>query len=166
VSFDTLLVANRGEIARRVMRSARDMGIRCVAVYVDADADAPFVADADEAVRLPGSYLDGKDVLEAARATGAQAIHPGYGFLSENAAFAADVTSAGLIWVGPSPEAIQQMGDKLAAKRLAASACLPTLPVPEVAGDAALGGFALLGKAAARGGREARLSFRPRSPMA
>jgi len=152
VSFDTLLVANRGEIARRVMRSARDMGIRCVAVYVDADADAPFVADADEAVRLPGSYLDGKDVLEAARATGAQAIHPGYGFLSENAAFAADVTSAGLIWVGPSPEAIQQMGDKLAAKRLAESAGVPTLPGSEDAGDAARVGFPLLVKAAAGGG--------------
>jgi propionyl-CoA carboxylase alpha chain len=103
VSFSTLLVANRGEIARRVIRSAHAMGIRCVAVYVDADADAPFVSDADEAVRLPDSYLDGKTIIEAARATGAGAIHPGYGFLSENAGFAADVSAAGLVWVGPSP---------------------------------------------------------------
>ncbi|MEE8507971.1 MAG: biotin carboxylase N-terminal domain-containing protein, partial [Myxococcota bacterium] len=110
MSFTILLVANRGEIARRVIRSAHGMGTRCVAVYVDADAHAPFVADADEAVRLPASYLDGKPILEAARATGAEAIHPGYGFLSENAGFAADVIAAGLAWVGPSPEAIEQMG--------------------------------------------------------
>ena len=96
MSFSTLLIANRGEIARRVIRGAREMGIRTVAVYVAADADAPFVKDADQAVRLPGSYLDGKAVLEAARSTSAEAIHPGYGFLSENAGFAADVTAAGL----------------------------------------------------------------------
>ncbi|HVH18166.1 MAG TPA: biotin carboxylase N-terminal domain-containing protein, partial [Myxococcota bacterium] len=98
-----MLVANRGEIARRIFRSAHAMGIRCVAVYVEADADSPHVREADEAVRLASSYLDGKAILEAARATGADAIHPGYGFLSENAAFAADVTGAGLTWVGPSP---------------------------------------------------------------
>ena len=152
MSFTTLLVANRGEIARRVMRSARDMGIRTVAVYVDADADAPFVADADTAVRLPGSYLDGKDILEAARATGAGAIHPGYGFLSENAGFAADVKAAGIAWVGPSPEAIQQMGDKLQAKALAEGAGVPTLPGSEDPSDAASVGFPLLVKAAAGGG--------------
>jgi len=152
VSFKTLLVANRGEIARRVMRSAHDMGIRCVAVYVDADADAPFVADADEAVRLTGSYLEGKAVLEAALATGAEAIHPGYGFLSENASFAADVISAGLLWVGPSPESIEQMGDKLAAKRLAESAGVPILPGSEDPANAAHVGFPLLVKAAAGGG--------------
>ena len=98
MSFATLLIANRGEIARRVIRSAHAMGIRCVAVYVDADADAPHVGDADEAVRLPGSYLDAKAILEAARSAGAGAVHPGYGFLSESAAFAADVTAAGLVW--------------------------------------------------------------------
>ncbi len=131
MSFASLLVANRGEIARRVFRSARAMGIRCVAVYVDADADAPFVAEADESVRLPDSYLDGKAILDAAHATGAGAIHPGYGFLSENAAFAADVIASGLVWVGPSPEAIARMGDKLAAKTLAIEAGIPILPSVE-----------------------------------
>ena len=152
MSFSTLLVANRGEIARRVIRGARAMGIRTVAVYVDADADAPFVADADEAVRLPGSYLDGKAILEAAQATGAGAIHPGYGFLSENAAFAGDVTAAGLAWVGPSPEIIEQMGDKITAKALAQEAEVPILPGSEdpEAGDAV--GYPLLVKAAAGGG--------------
>ncbi len=94
MSFASLLVANRGEIARRVIRGAHAMGIRCVAVYVESDADAPFVSDADEAVRLPDSYLDGKAIVEAAHTSGARALHPGYGFLSENAGFAADVTSA------------------------------------------------------------------------
>jgi propionyl-CoA carboxylase alpha chain len=152
VSFTTLLVANRGEIARRVIRSAHAMGIRCVAVYVDADADAPFVADADEAVRLSDSYRDGAAILGAARATGAGAIHPGYGFLSENAGFAAEVKAAGIAWVGPSPEAIEQMGDKLAAKALAEKAKVPTLPGSEdpEAGDAV--GYPLLVKAAAGGG--------------
>ena len=152
MSFSTLLVANRGEIARRVIRSAHDMGIRCVAVYVDADADAPFVQDADEAVRLPGSYLDGKAILEVARATGAGAIHPGYGFLSENAGFAADVTVAGVSWVGPSPEAIERMGDKLAAKALAEEAKVPTLAGSESLADADSVGYPLLVKAAAGGG--------------
>ncbi|MFQ5416043.1 MAG: biotin carboxylase N-terminal domain-containing protein [Myxococcota bacterium] len=152
MSFSTLLVANRGEIARRVIRGAHAMGIRCVAVYVDADSDAPFVADADEAVRLPGSYLDGKAILEAAHATAAGAIHPGYGFLSENAAFAADVTAAGLVWVGPPPEAIERMGDKLAAKELAEAAKVPTLPGCTDPADASSLGFPLLVKAVAGGG--------------
>jgi propionyl-CoA carboxylase alpha chain len=152
VSFTTLLVANRGEIARRVIRSAHAMGIRCVAVYVDADADAPFVADANEAVRLPDSYLDGKAILEAARATGAGAIHPGYGFLAENAGFAADVIAAGLVWVGPSPEAIERMGDKLAAKALAQEAGVPTLFGSEDPAEADSVGYPLLVKAAAGGG--------------
>jgi len=152
VSFSTLLVANRGEIARRVIRSAHDMGIRCIAVYVDADADAPFVHDADEAVRLPSSYLDAKAILEAARVTGAGAIHPGYGFLSENAGFAADVAGAGIAWVGPPPEAILRMGDKLAAKKLADEAKVPTLPGSEDPGDVGGVGFPLLVKAAAGGG--------------
>ena len=152
MSFDTLLVANRGEIARRVIRTAHEMGIRCVAVYVDADCDAPHIGDADEAVRLPGSYLDGKAILEAARATAAGAIHPGYGFLSENAGFAAEVVAAGLVWVGPSPEAIEQMGDKLLAKALAERAEVPTLPGGEDLGDADSVGYPLLVKAAAGGG--------------
>jgi propionyl-CoA carboxylase alpha chain len=152
VSFTTLLVANRGEIARRVMRSARAMGLRCVAVYVDADANAPFAAEADEAVRLPDSYLDGKAILDAALASGAGAIHPGYGFLSENAGFAADVIAAGLAWVGPSPEAIQRMGDKLAAKALALELGVPTLPAADDPAQAAQVGYPLLVKAAAGGG--------------
>jgi propionyl-CoA carboxylase alpha chain len=152
VSFDTLLVANRGEIARRVIRSAQAMGIRCVAVYTDDDVAAPFVRDADEAVRLPATYLDGKSILEAAAATGAGAVHPGYGFLSENAGFAADVLAAGLAWVGPSPEAIERMGDKLAAKALAEEVGVPTLPGSEDPAGAAAVGYPLLVKAAAGGG--------------
>ena len=92
MSFDTLLVANRGEIARRVFRTARDMGLRTVAVFVDADADAPYVTEADVAIRLTTGYLDGAAIIDAARRAGAGAIHPGYGFLSENPTFAADVT--------------------------------------------------------------------------
>jgi len=152
MSTTTLLIANRGEIARRVIRSAHAMGIRCVAVYMEADADAPFVHEADEAVRLATSYLDGKAILEAARATGAGTIHPGYGFLSENAGFAADVAAAGLVWVGPSPEAIRRMGDKLAAKELAEEVGVPTLPGAKDPKDAARVGFPLLVKAAAGGG--------------
>jgi propionyl-CoA carboxylase alpha chain len=152
VSFTTLLVANRGEIARRIARSAHDMGVRVVAVYTAADAGAPFVREADEAVLLATSYLDGKAILDAARATGAGAIHPGYGFLSENAGFAADVLAAGLVWVGPSPEAIQRMGDKLAAKELAEEVGVPTLPGAKDPKDAARVGYPLLVKAAAGGG--------------
>ncbi len=152
MSFHTLLVANRGEIARRIPRSAHALGLRCVAVYTEADAGAPFVAEADEAVRLPGSYLDGKAILEAARATGAGAIHPGYGFLSENAGFARDVIAAGLAWVGPSPEAIERMGDKLAAKALAQEAGVPVLAGAEDPAEAATVGYPLLVKAAAGGG--------------
>jgi propionyl-CoA carboxylase alpha chain len=148
----SLLVANRGEIARRVFRTARSMGIRCVAVYVDADADAPFVRDADEAVRLPDGYLDGAAIIGAALAAGADAIHPGYGFLSERATFAAAVTDAGLVWVGPSPAVIEAMGDKLAAKRAAVAAGVPTLPSTEDLEGADEIGYPLLVKAAAGGG--------------
>jgi len=92
MSFNSLLIANRGEIACRVIRSAHEMGIRCIAVYVEADRDAPFVQEADEAILLPdGGYLDGNIVLEAAKRSGADAVHPGYGFLSENASFARKV---------------------------------------------------------------------------
>ncbi|MDE0802895.1 MAG: ATP-grasp domain-containing protein [Acidimicrobiales bacterium] len=148
-----MLVANRGEIARRVFRSARAMGMRTIAVYVDADADAPFVTDADEAVRLEdGGYLDGAAVVAAAVASGASAVHPGYGFLSENASFAAAVVDAGLAWVGPTPDVIESMGDKLAAKRIAVDAGVPTLPSSDdpAAGDDV--GYPLLVKAAAGGG--------------
>ncbi|MFF5174117.1 biotin carboxylase N-terminal domain-containing protein [Micromonospora sp. NPDC000089] len=128
-----LLVANRGEIARRVFATCRALGVSTVAVHSDADADAPFVAEADQAVRLPGNspaetYLRIDLVLGAARRAGADAVHPGYGFLAENAGFAAAVTDAGLTWVGPSAKAIGAMGDKMAAKALLADAGVPMLP--------------------------------------
>ena len=151
-SITTVLVANRGEIARRVFRTARAMGMRCVAVYVDADAHAPFVTEADEAVRLVTGYLDAAAIVEAARTTGADAVHPGYGFLSENAAFAAAVLDAGIAWVGPPPAVIEAMGDKLAAKRAAEAAGVPTLPSTDDVRAADQVGFPLLVKAAAGGG--------------
>jgi propionyl-CoA carboxylase alpha chain len=131
------------------------MGLRCVAVYVAADRDAPFATEADVAIELTGgSYLDGAAVIDAARRAGADAVHPGYGFLSENAGFARAVTEAGLIWVGPSPEVIETMGDKVIAKRLAVEAGVPVLPSSEEASaDAATSiGYPLLVKAAAGGG--------------
>ena len=152
MTISTLLVANRGEIARRVIRTAKEMGIHCVAVYVDADRDAPFVDDADEAVRLDTGYLDAQCVLAAARASGADALHPGYGYLSENAAFAEAVEAAGLTWVGPPPPAIAQMGDKLAAKRVAAAAGVPVLASTEDLRDAGTVGYPLLVKAVGGGG--------------
>jgi len=161
----TLLVANRGEIARRIMRSARAMGIRTVAVYSDVDADAPFVREADIGVRLGGaspaeSYLRGDAIIEAARRTEADAIHPGYGFLAENAAFARACAQAGITFVGPSPEAIEAMGSKLGAKRLLADAGVPVLPDVDATGlhgdalaAAAAGvGYPLLVKPSAGGG--------------
>ncbi|GAB3083287.1 biotin carboxylase N-terminal domain-containing protein [Nocardioides zeae] len=128
----SVLVANRGEIARRVMATCRRLGIETVAVHSDADADLPFVAEADRAVRLPGStpaetYLRADLVLEAARASGADAVHPGYGFLSENADFARAVVEAGLTWIGPSPASIEAMGDKIRAKELMLDAGVPQL---------------------------------------
>ncbi|MCW2677303.1 MAG: accA3 [Modestobacter sp.] len=159
-----LLVANRGEIALRVMRTAREMDVATVAVFSDPDADAPFVAAADEAVRLPGStpaetYLRGDLVIAAALATGAQAVHPGYGFLSENAGFARDCAAAGLVFVGPTPEAIESMGSKTAAKELMATAGVPVLPGVVVGEDlaglreqAATIGYPVLVKAAFGGG--------------
>jgi len=152
VSVDTLLIANRGEIARRIIRSARTMGIRTVAVYVRADADAPHVSDADEAVRLDTGYLDIDALVAAALRSESQAIHPGYGFLSENAAFASAVVAAGLTWVGPPPAVIATMGDKLAAKRVAIEAGVATLPSSDDPADAAGVGYPLLVKAAAGGG--------------
>ncbi len=146
-----LLVANRGEIARRVFRTARAMGMRCIAIYVEADARAPFVAEADIAVRVE-SYMDPTAIVDAAARAGADAIHPGYGFLSENAAFARAVTDAGIIWVGPSPDVIAAMGDKLEAKKRAAAAGVPILPSTEDAADGDAIGYPLLVKAAAGGG--------------
>jgi propionyl-CoA carboxylase alpha chain len=151
-----LLIANRGEIARRIIRSAHDMGIATVAIYADPDAGAPFVEEAGEAFALGGSsatetYLDVSKVLDVARRSGADAVHPGYGFLSENAGFARAVLDAGLRWVGPPPAAMSAMGDKLAAKRLADDVGVPTLPSGDV-GDAERIGFPVLLKAAAGGG--------------
>jgi acyl-CoA carboxylase subunit alpha len=128
----TLLVANRGEIARRVFRTCRALGIATVAVYSDADENEPFVREADAAVRLPGvtpaeTYLRAELVVEAARRSGADAVHPGYGFLSENASFAGAVAAAGLTWVGPPQQAIEQMGSKIESKRLMAEAGVPVL---------------------------------------
>ena len=151
-SISTLLVANRGEIARRVFRTARSMGMACAAVFVDADAGAPFVAEADTAVRLDSGYLDADAVIAAALAAGADAVHPGYGFLSENADFARAVGEAGLVWVGPDPDSIAVMGDKLAAKQAAAAAGVPILPSSTDPGDAGDVGFPLMVKAAAGGG--------------
>ncbi|PXX65221.1 propionyl-CoA carboxylase alpha chain [Nocardia tenerifensis] len=128
----TVLVANRGEIARRVFATCRRMGIGTVAVYSDADAAAPHAAEADAAVRLPGNtpaetYLRGELIVEAALSAGADAIHPGYGFLSENADFAKAVLAAGLIWIGPPVEAIEQMGSKVASKKMMDAAGVPVL---------------------------------------
>ena len=148
----TLLVANRGEIARRVFRTARYMGMRCMAVFSDADSDAPFVTEADVALRLPGGYLDAEAVVAAAVAAGADAVHPGYGFLAENSGFARAVVAAGLAWVGPAPEAIETMGDKLAAKAAAEAAGVPTLPSSEDPAEPGDIGFPLMVKAAAGGG--------------
>ncbi|MCP3801313.1 ATP-grasp domain-containing protein [Allokutzneria sp. A3M-2-11 16] len=151
-----LLIANRGEIARRVIATCRVLGIRTVAVFSDPDADAPHVREADVAVRLPGAaptdtYLRGELLIRAARDAGADAVHPGYGFLSENAEFARAVLDAGLTWVGPAPEAIEAMGSKVAAKRLMAEAGVPVLPelVPAEVTEADL---PVLVKASAGGG--------------
>ncbi|HTM96774.1 MAG TPA: biotin carboxylase N-terminal domain-containing protein, partial [Croceibacterium sp.] len=129
----SLLIANRGEIACRVIRTARAMGIRTVAVFSDADRNALHVRQADEAVHIgpspaAESYLRGDRIIEAARASGAEAIHPGYGFLSENADFAQAVIEAGLVWVGPRPDSIRAMGLKDAAKKLMIDAGVPVTP--------------------------------------
>ena len=152
MSFNSILIANRGEIACRIMQTAQNMGIKCIAVYVDADADAPFVKMADESVLLSSSYMDSDAILSAAKQTGAQAIHPGYGFLSENATFARKVKNNNLIWIGPSPHVIKVMGDKLKAKELAEKSGVPTLPMAADIKDAKNLGYPLLIKAAAGGG--------------
>ena len=151
----SVLVANRGEIARRIFRTCRELGITTVAVHSDADAGAPFVTEADLAVRLPGSsptdtYLRGDLVIEAAHKAGADAIHPGYGFLSENAEFARSVAEAGLTWIGPEPDTIDAMGSKIRAKELMAAGGVPILSVDASAAKAE--DFPLLVKASAGGG--------------
>ena len=161
----TLLIANRGEIACRVMKTCRELGIKSVAVFSDADARAKHVREADEAVHIGAapaveSYLDGERVIEAAKATGADAIHPGYGFLSENAGFAEAVVEAGLIWVGPKPDTIRAMGLKDEAKRIAEEAGVPVLPgyrgaaqdLKTLKAEAKTIGYPLLIKAVAGGG--------------
>ena len=152
MTFHKLLIANRGEIACRIIKTAHEMGISCVAVYTEADANSPFVRMADQAVRLSDSYLNGKEIIDAAIKTGAEAIHPGYGFLSENAKFCRDVTKANLIWIGPSSKVITSMGDKLKAKDIAEKAGVPTLPMTTDPKRANSIGYPILIKAAAGGG--------------
>ena len=152
MTIKTLLVANRGEIARRIFRTAKSMGIVCIAVYTDADSNEPFVKEADTAIRLSTNYLDQKEIIDSARRTGSDAIHPGYGFLSENASFAKAVMEEGIIWIGPSSEAIESMGDKITAKKIAQEADVPTLPSSNDLNDPSSVGFPLLVKAAAGGG--------------
>ncbi|MEU5669415.1 biotin carboxylase N-terminal domain-containing protein [Micromonospora sp. NPDC047753] len=163
--IESLLVANRGEIARRIIRTAKRLGIRVIAVHSEADADLPFVAEADEAVLIgppnpAQSYRNTEAILAAAKSTGAQAIHPGYGFLSENAEFARTVEASGLIWVGPDADAITAMGDKINARNLMAAAGVPVAPgTTDPAADldaavtaAAEMGYPVMVKAAAGGG--------------
>jgi acetyl-CoA carboxylase, biotin carboxylase subunit len=163
--LDSVLVANRGEIARRVIRTARQMGIRTVAVYSDADAELPYALEADQAVHIgppqPAlSYLNAAAVIGAARKTGAASVHPGYGFLAENAGFARQVMAAGLTWIGPDPAAIEQMGDKIRARNLMEQAGVPVSPgsrEPVTDEAAALAeadriGYPVMVKAAAGGG--------------
>jgi 3-methylcrotonyl-CoA carboxylase alpha subunit len=161
-----VLIANRGEIACRIMASCRRLGLRTVAVYSEADEAAKHVAEADEAVAIGGaradeSYLRGEHILRAASESGADAIHPGYGFLAENAEFARAVEDAGLVWIGPAPKTIDDMGDKQRARALAEAAGVPVLPggfriapgeTVEIGPDVEAIGFPLLVKAAAGGG--------------
>jgi acetyl-CoA carboxylase, biotin carboxylase subunit len=163
--ISSLLVANRGEIARRIIRTARRLGVRTVAVYSEVDADLPFVAEADEAVPLgpadpARSYRNAAAILTAAKASGAAAVHPGYGFLSENAEFARSVEEHGLVWVGPPAAAIAAMGDKINARNLMAAAGVPVAPgtaepartVEAAAVEAGRIGYPVMVKAAAGGG--------------
>ena len=161
--FESVLVANRGEIARRVIRTVRALGIKAIAVYSEADADLPYVAEADEAVLIgpaqpAKSYLDVDAVMEAAKRTNARAIHPGYGFLAENTAFARRVVDDGLVWIGPPPEAIAAMGDKISARNLMEKAGVPVAagtrePVADADAAVAAGiGYPVMVKASGGGG--------------
>jgi acetyl-CoA carboxylase biotin carboxylase subunit len=163
--FDSVLIANRGEIARRVIRTARRMGVKAIAVYSDADESLPYVHEADEAVYIGASapsqsYLDAAMLLDVARKTHAAAVHPGYGFLAESPGFARAVHAAGLTWIGPGPDAIEQMGDKIRARNLMAAAGVPVAPgsqAPVADADAAVAeasriGYPVMVKAAAGGG--------------
>ncbi|QXJ24647.1 biotin carboxylase [Actinomadura graeca] len=163
--FESVLVANRGEIASRIIHTVRSMGLKAIAVYSEDDASLPFVAEADEAILLgPGdparSYLNAAAVLEAARRTNAQALHPGYGFLAENAAFAREVAGHDLVWVGPPPLVVARMGDKINARNLMKEAGVPVAPgVWEPVPDAATAveeaeriGYPVMVKPAAGGG--------------
>ena len=152
MTFHKLLIANRGEIACRIIKTAHEMGISCVAVYTEADSHSPFVRMADQAIKLSDSYLNGNEIINAAKQTGAEAIHPGYGFLSENAKFARAVQKEGLIWVGPNSRVITSMGDKLKAKDIAEKAGVPTLPMTTDPKKANSIGYPILIKAAAGGG--------------
>ncbi len=149
--IQTLLVANRGEIALRVFRTARRLGLRTVAIHTDLDAAAPHVREADLAVRVP-SYLDIEAVVAAARDTGADAVHPGYGFLSERAAFASALAAAGITLVGPSAEVMERMGRKDAAREIAVAAGVPVVPSYDMSADPAGLAYPVLVKAAAGGG--------------
>jgi acetyl-CoA carboxylase biotin carboxylase subunit len=163
--IDSVLIANRGEIARRIIRTARRLGIRTIAVYSDVDSGLPFVAEADEAVLIgppnpAQSYRNVDAIISAAKSTGAQAIHPGYGFLSENADFARTAAAHGFVWVGPGADAIAAMGDKINARNLVAAAGVPVAPGtrdPVASADAAIAaaediGYPVMVKAAAGGG--------------
>ncbi|MGZ3511052.1 MAG: biotin carboxylase N-terminal domain-containing protein, partial [Candidatus Binataceae bacterium] len=163
--FKRILIANRGEIAVRVIRACRDLGVETVAVYSEADRAALHVREADYAVAVgpspaSESYLKTERILEAAKKTSAEAIHPGYGFFSENAGFASAVAAAGLVFIGPSPEAIKAMGDKVEARKAMAAAGVPVVPgspgtlagEAEVRAAAAKIGYPIMLKAAAGGG--------------
>jgi acetyl-CoA carboxylase biotin carboxylase subunit len=163
--IQSLLVANRGEIARRIVRTARRLGVRAIAVYSEADANLPHVTEADEAVLIgpaepAKSYRNAEAIIDAAKSTGAEAIHPGYGFLAENADFARTTEANGLIWVGPGADAIAAMGDKINARNLMAAAGVPVAPgttdpaatVEAALAEAAAIGYPVMVKAAAGGG--------------
>ena len=152
MTIKKLLIANRGEIASRIIKSAHKMGISTVAIYTDPDANSPYVREAKEAFKLDSSYLDAKAIIEIATTANVDAIHPGYGFLSENSNFANLVSKSNIKWVGPSANAIKKMGDKLTAKKLSEKANVPTLPMTSDPKEAKKIGYPLLIKAAAGGG--------------
>ena len=152
MKINSILIANRGEIACRIIRTANEMGIKTIVVYEEADTNAIFVSMSDVAVKLRNGYLDADEIVDAAKKTGADAIHPGYGFLSENSIFARKVIRNNIIWIGPTPHVIKVMGDKIKAKELAIKANVPTLEKAESIKDSKQLGFPLLIKAAAGGG--------------